>query len=687
MSVMDWYNQRKKEEEDKKTSSSSGGVAQSYADYKYYSTFDISGVNDDYINTFISDANKFFKGTEDTYKGIGWGNASSVYDSTNSTWQDLKKRQDTIKAWLYKNKSKLTEDSYKNLYEALNNIDSSASSVLKGFEGAKNFYGQWATEDDFNQWQAKEDEKQAILNAEDFEANSGYVSTKYESGWDRVTSKYGLGYEDLAYEYINDVDGMRSKIKNKASIYGLDTKDSESTYEDKAYDELEADEIKIYNYLYSTQGKDKAQEYLDSLGDTLQRRKAETYVANIGDSAFLKVAFNAYVGLDQWASGVENLVNFVTGDEGNPTSAVQYAGSMIRENIESEFWRTMWDLGVTVSNQLPSILVGTVTGGVGGLATMGASVLGNSYAEMRNLGYNEWQSRGYATLVTAAELGLQYLIGGYKKLGGKLSNGATEYFASMVDNGIAKFAIRTGGSMISEGIEEALQSVLEPTFQAFVTGEWDNYKVDWSEVIYSGLLGALSAGVLEGAPSGIATLVKNRTAKNVYGNSAQDLVNETLEITPEGNRALVWAEKYQNKLDKGKNLSGQQLRNLVEANERTLTDSDTAKMKDAVKARLTQLGETGDVSALADIIVKDALSRNQAVNKKTATGENLTLLEKNTLKNSDYGQRVANEMSPKNIKGGGYASNWTKEIGTERLNSEEYNPVEEGYKKSCRYVR
>ena len=105
-----------------------------------YRITDTSSVNDDYINTFVSDANSFFKGAEETYKGIGWSNASSVYDSTNSTWQDIKTRADTINAWLYKNKSRLSEDSYKSLSETLNSIESNATSVLGGFESAKNFY-------------------------------------------------------------------------------------------------------------------------------------------------------------------------------------------------------------------------------------------------------------------------------------------------------------------------------------------------------------------------------------------------------------------------------------------------------------------------------------------------------------------------------------------------------------------
>ena len=338
--------------------------------------------------------------------------------------------------------------------------------------------------------------------AVDFGEKSQYVSTKYDKSeiWGKLTSGYGLGYEDLTYEYINDVDGMRSEIEHQASLYAHESyTDGETIYEEKAYDELTEDEIKVYNYYYATQGKDKAQEYLDSIEGTLIQRKANKIAQN-AEERNLEWMLAITAGLDQWATGVKGTWNAITGNETitDPT-AIQYASGMVRENIDSNFWRGAYDLGVTMSNQLPSILVGAVTGGAGGLATMGVSVYGNSYQEMINLGYNKSQANTYATLTTAAELGLQSVLGGYKVLGGKLSQGITEGFASLVDHAIAKFAIRQAGSMISEGVEEGLQSILEPLFKSYVTGE--SFDVDWSEVGYSALLGAVSAGALEGVPS------------------------------------------------------------------------------------------------------------------------------------------------------------------------------------------
>ena len=97
---------------------------------------------------------------------------------------------------------------------------------------------------------------------------------------------------------------------------------------------------------------------------------------------------------------------------------------------------------------------------------------------------------------TAIGIGWDF-VGGIGKLGGKVSGKAVEKLVSKIDKGIAKAAIRLGGNMLSEGVEEAVQTVLEPVFRAVATGE-SFAGVDLEEVVYSGLLGALSAGFIEG---------------------------------------------------------------------------------------------------------------------------------------------------------------------------------------------
>ena len=521
--------------------------------------------------------------------------------------------------------------------------------------------------------QAEAVQKPGIMQGEakgapDFETNKVYVSTEATTWRDKWRAQYGLGYNDLTYEYINNRNGLRSEIKRKYDTYSSDNPwaESESDFEQKGYDFLTEEEVSVYNYFYSTQGKDKAQEYLDSLESTLVQRKAANEFANLEGRTLAEIFYGVVAGTEQFRQGLENFGSMVAGTEGFTPSS-QYVSGMVREDLEDNGFKVFgssagqlgYDLLNTTSNMLPSILVGSVTGGFGGAATLGASATGNAYAEMRRLGYDRWQSTAYAGLVGASETTLQYALGGIGKLGGKISGNAIGKLVSRLDNAIARTAITLGGNMASEGLEEAIQTVLEPAFKALVTGE-DFESPEWDEVLYSALLGALSAGALEGVPTIYGTVSQNIEANNeaskLYGDGSS-VVGKSLSIDPNN----AYAKKMQAKLDKGKSLSGGQIKRLLKANDTTLRSQDISKIESAVEARLTELGEQGDVKQLSKILAKQV------------AGEALTSSEKAALKNSTYGERVANELDPDNIESGNYTSDWAEQIGTDKINAESYS--------------
>ena len=84
-----------------------------------------TGVDNDYIQSFIKDASDFFSNTSNNYKDIGYGNASSYYDDYTSKSGELIKRANTIKAHLNSNKSKYDEESYSDLLTYIDEIDKS----------------------------------------------------------------------------------------------------------------------------------------------------------------------------------------------------------------------------------------------------------------------------------------------------------------------------------------------------------------------------------------------------------------------------------------------------------------------------------------------------------------------------------------------------------------------------------
>lgn len=89
--------------------------------------------------------------------------------------------------------------------------------------------------------------------------------------------------------------------------------------------------------------------------------------------------------------------------------------------------------------------------------------------------------------------------------------------------------------------------------------------------------------------------------------------------------------------------------------------NDTASIQKAAEQRLSELGETGDVQAVAAAITKQT------------TGEKLSKAESKLISNSVYGKLVANELNPQNIQSGDFSTEWAQSIGTDRINPDAYS--------------
>ena len=86
-------------------------LLEKYQTRNRYGSFDTSVVDQDYINSFISDASGLLNG------GISYTDATSRLG-------DLSTRYDTVSAWLYQNKDKLGEENYTSYSDTLNKFKS-----------------------------------------------------------------------------------------------------------------------------------------------------------------------------------------------------------------------------------------------------------------------------------------------------------------------------------------------------------------------------------------------------------------------------------------------------------------------------------------------------------------------------------------------------------------------------------
>lgn len=169
--------------------------------------------------------------------------------------------------------------------------------------------------------------------------------------------------------------------------------------------------------------------------------------------------------------------------------------------------------------------------------------------------------------------------------------------------------------------------------------------------------GFISGGGMTLMNYGVNTAMRNSNAKEVYGDNAQDLVKESLELNPDN----ALATKLQKKLEAGKKLTGSELRQLVEQNEIDMVDGDRATIQTAAEARLTELGETENVPQVAKAIARQA------------AGERITDAEKTLLEGSERARQVRQELNPENIRVGATDEAWTGQIGTARVNRAAYN--------------
>lgn len=530
---------------------------------KRYDSLDTSGVNADYLSDFVTDAQGFVSELR--------GDTPITLARAKERAADLNTRYDTIQAHLYKNKGSMTAEDYESYSKALEG--------LSELGGIADFYGQFASEEDFSAWLDNDRFERETMGLEDFEELSGIGAGIENPTLDEIAKKVNGRYwlTDSADRIGNIVTYAKSLPEQVAAEkmshqnrYGVPM----SVYN---YRYMNDNEVAIYNYYLGKGETAKAAEYLATLGDKLKERRALDIHESVTGSRLLEMVNAFDSGLENFAYGIGNLDNWFKGGDPDPLSATQYASSMIRNDMIRDDgtgggWDIAYDLTSTTANMLPSILVSyiPVVGQAAGLVSMGAAATGNAYAEMKRLGYDDWQARGYSLAVGVSEVVLEKVLGGISKLSGGNSKGIFQSIAGKVlpkiDNALARIAIDLGSNMLDEGVEEALQSVLEPLFAAAFTKGEAFEGIDLEEVIYSGLLGMLSAGVLEGLPTVIGNVEASRVykqARELYGNGVEGaLVAEALALNPDSRLA----QKLKARLDKERKVSGAELYELLQEN-------------------------------------------------------------------------------------------------------------------------
>ena len=517
-----------------------------------------------------------------------------------------------------------------------------------------------------------------LSTAADFAENSQYKST-YRGGekYNFWSGRYDdTGYDDIDYDYINRDPNARSMqgymdTQINASLLGLDNSER---------GEMTNDEIATFNYLYATRGSDEAYAYIDYLTSDLnarQRKSESEYWAKYAEehpvaSSVFSVLESPLKGLS-YIGQIADYADDGKIDQNEGYNKFSYINSAIRNEVSQkveEKWGGVGSFAYQTGMSMGDFLFNTaVTGGNSALslALMGTSAAADTVIASKDRGLEDWQA---FTLGTAAgtiealteKIGIDALFDA-----AKLGKGALGYVLS---------------NTFAEGAEEGLSNVLNLIADTLVTrdkAEWllamEEYKAAGmsgfeafghavgDQLILDVLGGAISGGLMGGGGAVIGAVgntIQGKDYKSTYGSDVVSaLAGEAVELSPNSK----FAQRMQAKAEGGKELSNRQVGKLVQQNENAMYENDISSIKNAAVNRLNELGESGDVDVIAS-----ALSKQVA-------GESLTRSESAALKNSKFGQRVANELDADNINAGGYSSAWAQKIGTDRINAAEYGKM------------
>ncbi len=409
--------------------------------------------------------------------------------------------------------------------------------LTDSFKKEQEYWAQWANEDAYKKSAYYFDNTYA-------EAAKNYDTDVIKAKNDAYNDKFSGTNFKIGNGVVN-VEGFLKGAANELGIAG----ESSTT-------ELTDNEARMYAYIRDTVGLDEARRYIKSIQEDLSYRKGvknanktASMMGLITSSPKSKDAINITgkvdslnAGLLNALSGLQqttiNILNPIDNDNVVTTPYQVYAHRARQEN-DTEFGKVVGDLAFTTGNMLPSIGVSAASKSPllgAGITAMSSG--GNAYSEARRQGYSHEQATAYGMINGALEGGLQYVLGGIGILGQGWSDklvGKALSNLSYIKNAGARIAVQMGGKLLhnatQEAVEEGLQAILDPLVRSAVLQE--DLNIDWDEVAYSAMLGAMSAGLWEGG-----SIVSNSTQANAIGKKAfendswQGAVDYALALDP-----------------------------------------------------------------------------------------------------------------------------------------------------------
>ena len=505
--------------------------------------------------------------------------------------------------------------------------------------------------------------------AEDYAANSQYVSKRTEVPLDDAIFYVSYGnsglhpaydtgklFGDYNYDYINrNEDALAVANVNNTSmnktILGLD---------EEFLQTMKDDEIGVYNYLYNTQGPEAANEFLSFVNSELLERKrildqafwAEQAKNDPFGTSFVSIVTSPLKAV----TAVGQLADYLDDgkvDQNAGYNRNSYISSAIRDQVANDIaksgkWGKVGSWTYQLGMSMGDFLLNTaISGGSSALSLglMGSGAMADTVISAKDRGLSDDQAMILGVVAGGAEIITEkFSLDALFK--GDMSKGAMRY---ILTNAFTEGTEEVGSSLINTFADilvskdksewnMAIQEYLEEHPDATEGEAFGKVLVDHALALGLDFLGgALMGGTMGGGGAAVnyvtnasPNLQVNKDAVNQYGEFTNELIAEGL-ASPVESESYDLAKYYEKKTSKGKSMTGYEIRQLVDANEKQIAKENFADTKVEAERMLRELGETGDISKIAEVVAK------------RATGQELTRAEIKTLTNS-YGSQVAKKL-------------------------------------------
>ena len=377
---------------------------------------------------------------------------------------------------------------------------------------------------------------------------------------------------------------------------------------------LKENEQQIYYGLLYTQGQEAAYKYLDDMEVELGRRENERMQEYVdASSGWQQVGLNALsVPMSMMggiAATVDNASRLVQGKQLNPYSRAQMptrTASYIRANTAQEIDETTgnkdflgtgftWGDAYQAGMSMIDSLVGARVGGKAYQAVMSMSAASSEATRLYSQGANTSQ----IVLGSFAAGAAEWVCEKYS-IENLINMESPETLWQFVKNMLIQGGIEMSeeaatelANIIADGIIMQHESDWAKTLEKNGGDYWEAIKEMAIQIANAGLGGFISgagSGSIQQAVHYSGARKENAAAKEFYGGVQRELVDEALEIDPDND----YARRLRERLDKGKELSGQQIRKLVQQNEQAIAqmpDSEEADTPETATAQ-TEKSET-----------------------------------------------------------------------------------------------